>query len=118
MIGRVCGPAERFMQLRPSQPLDTWRVTPALLQNLLGTVTFLHWGVAKLASGDMRRVEQAAMMDLQAKAEKYERKAARYEESAQRAAAGPQRALYEELARYYGGLATDFRHVLAKQMAA
>jgi hypothetical protein len=58
------------------------------------------------------------MLDLRAKAEKYERKAARYEECAERARGGAQRALYEELARYYGGLATDFRHVLAKQMAA
>jgi hypothetical protein len=57
------------------------------------------------------------MMDLRAKAETYEKKAARCQEFA-RATAGPQRALYEELARYYDGLATDFRHVLAKQMAA
>jgi hypothetical protein len=66
----------------------------------------------------MRWVEQTTMMDLQAKAEKYETKAARYAESARSATTGPQRALYEELARYYEGLATDFRHVLAKQMAA
>jgi hypothetical protein len=58
------------------------------------------------------------MTDLRAKAEKYERKAAECQESAQRAADGPQKALYEVLAGYYGGLATDFRHVLAKQAAA
>jgi hypothetical protein len=58
------------------------------------------------------------MTDLRAKAEKYEDKAARCQETAQRAADGAQKALYEELARYYGGLATDFRHVLAKQALA
>ena len=58
------------------------------------------------------------MTDLRAKAEKYESKAARCHESAQRATDGPQKALYEVLAVYYGGLATDFRHFLAKQKAA
>ena len=57
------------------------------------------------------------MTDLLAKAETYENKAARYQEFA-RATAGSQRALYEELARYHAALAADFRHVLAKQMAA
>lgn len=58
------------------------------------------------------------MTDLRAKAEKYESKAAKCQASAQRATEGPQKALYEVLARYYGGLATDFRQVLAKQAAA
>ncbi len=58
------------------------------------------------------------MTDLRAKAEKYESKATRCRESAQRATHGPQRALYEVLAGYYGGLAMDFRHVLAKQETA
>lgn len=58
------------------------------------------------------------MTDLREKAEKYEVKAAKCQESAQRAADGPQKALYEVLADYYGGLATDFRHALAKQVAA
>jgi hypothetical protein len=56
------------------------------------------------------------MTDLLAKAEKYESKAARCQETAQRAADGAQKALYEVLAGYYGGLATDFRQVLAKQV--
>ncbi len=63
-------------------------------------------------------VEYLGMTDLRAKAEKYESKAAKCQETAQRAADGAQKALYEVLAGYYGGLATDFRHVLAKQMAA
>lgn len=58
------------------------------------------------------------MTDLRAKAEKYESKAAKCQESAQRATDGPQKALYEVLAGYYGGLATDFRQVLAKQATA
>jgi len=58
------------------------------------------------------------MTDLRAKAEKYESKAARCRESAQRATDGPQKAFYEVLAGYYGGLATDFRQILAKQVAA
>lgn len=58
------------------------------------------------------------MTDLRAKAEMYESKAAKCQELAQRATEGPQKALYEVLAGYYGGLATDFRQVLAKQMTA
>ena len=58
------------------------------------------------------------MTDLHAKALKYESKAAKCQESAQRATDGPQKALYEVLADYYGGLANDFRHVLAKQQMA
>jgi len=56
--------------------------------------------------------------DLQAKAEKYEGKAAKYQETALKAAEGPQRTLYEVLAGYYGGLATDFRHAIEKRKAA
>ena len=56
--------------------------------------------------------------DLQTKVEKYESKAARCEEWARQAAEGPQRAFYEVLARYYGGLATDFRQVIEKRKAA
>ena len=53
--------------------------------------------------------------DLQAKAEKYETKAAQCEEWARQATEGPQRSLYEELAGYYGKLATDFRQVIARR---
>jgi hypothetical protein len=56
--------------------------------------------------------------DLQAKAEKYETKTAQCEEWARQATEGPERALYEELAGYYGKLATDFRQVIAKRNAA
>jgi hypothetical protein len=56
--------------------------------------------------------------DLQTKAEKYETKAAQCEEWARKATDGPQRALYEVLAGYYGGLATDFRQVIAKSKTA
>jgi hypothetical protein len=56
--------------------------------------------------------------DLQAKAEKYETKTAQCEEWARQATEGPERALYEELAHYYGGLARDFRRVIAKRTAA
>jgi hypothetical protein len=55
--------------------------------------------------------------DLQTKAEKYETRAAQCEERAQLATSGPQRALYEELAGYYGKLATDFRQIIAKRSA-
>jgi hypothetical protein len=58
------------------------------------------------------------MTDLRAKAEKYESKAAKCQETAERAADGAQKALYEVLAGYYSGLATDFRQILAKQAAA
>jgi hypothetical protein len=56
--------------------------------------------------------------DLQTKVEKYEGKAAKCQEWARQAAEGPQRALYEVLANYYGGLAADFRQVIAKRKAA
>ncbi len=56
--------------------------------------------------------------DFRAKAEQYESRAAECRESAQKAKEGPQRALYEVLAAYYGGLARDFREVLAKQIPA
>lgn len=53
--------------------------------------------------------------DLQVKVEKYESKAAQCKEWAEKAAEGPQRALYEVLAGYYGGLATDFRQINEKR---
>ena len=58
------------------------------------------------------------MADLQTKAEKYRTKAAKCEETAQRAKVGPHRALYEELAHYYGELATNFQQVIEKRKAA
>lgn len=57
-------------------------------------------------------------MDLQTKAEKYEGKAAKCKEAALKAAEGAQRTMYEVLADYYGGLATDFRQALEKRKAA
>jgi hypothetical protein len=57
-------------------------------------------------------------MDLQAKAEKCEGKAAKYKEAALKAAEGAQRTMYEVLAGYYGGLATDFRQAIEKRKAA
>jgi hypothetical protein len=56
--------------------------------------------------------------DLQAKVEKYEIKAAQCEERARQSTDGPQRAFYEVLARYYGQVATDFRHIIEKRNAA
>ena len=56
--------------------------------------------------------------DLQTKVEKYETRAAQCKERVQQAAEGPQRAFYEVLAHYYGGLATDFRQVIARRQAA
>ena len=56
--------------------------------------------------------------DLQSKAVKYETKLAQCEEWARQAPAGPQRAFFEVLAGYYRELATDFRQVLAKRIAA
>ena len=56
--------------------------------------------------------------DLQTKVEKYEGKAAKYKEAALKAAEGPQRSMYEVLATYYGGLATDFRQIVEKRGAA
>jgi hypothetical protein len=48
----------------------------------------------------------------------YETKAARCEERARQASAGHQRAFYEELAHYYGAVATDFRQVIEKRKVA
>lgn len=56
--------------------------------------------------------------DLQTKAEKYEAKATRCEDWARQASDGPQRSFFEVLARYYGQLATDFRHVIEKRTVA
>ena len=56
--------------------------------------------------------------DLLTKVEKYETKAARCEESARQAPDEPERAFYQELANYYGAVATDFRHVIEKRKAA
>ncbi len=56
--------------------------------------------------------------DLQTKVEKYETKAARCEESARQATDEPERAFYQELANYYGAVATDFRQVIEKRKAA
>ena len=53
--------------------------------------------------------------DLQAKMEKYEGKAAKYKQSALKAPEGAQRSMYEVLANYYGGLATDFRQAAEKR---
>jgi hypothetical protein len=58
------------------------------------------------------------LIDLQAKAEKYERKGAQYQELAQQTPDGPQREFYKVIADYYGDLATDFRQVLARRQAA
>jgi hypothetical protein len=55
------------------------------------------------------------MMDLEAKAEKYESKTAQCKEWARQAADDPQRNFYEELAGYYSQVAEDFRRVIAKQ---
>jgi hypothetical protein len=55
------------------------------------------------------------MMDLEAKAEKYESKTAQCREWARQATDGHQRNFYEELAGYYSQVAEDFRHVIAKQ---
>jgi hypothetical protein len=56
--------------------------------------------------------------DLLTKVEKYETKAARCEESARQATDEPERAFYQELANYYGAVATDFRQVIEKRKAA
>jgi hypothetical protein len=64
------------------------------------------WGVAPMD------------MDLQIKLEKYEGKAAKCKEAALKASEGPQRTMYEVLADYYGGLATDFRHAIEKHKVA
>jgi hypothetical protein len=57
-------------------------------------------------------------MDLQIKVDRYEAKAAKCSEAAAKAGEGAQRTLYEELARYYGGLASDFRRAIEKRNAA
>lgn len=56
--------------------------------------------------------------DLQAKVEKYESKASKCREAAQQSTNASQRAMYEILAGYYGGLATDFRHAVEKRKIA
>ena len=56
--------------------------------------------------------------DLLTKVEKYETKAARCEASARQAPDEPERAFYQELANYYGAVATDFRQVFEKRKAA
>ncbi len=58
------------------------------------------------------------LIDLQAKAEKYETKVAQCEAWAKQAPDGAQRAFYAGLAEYYANLATDFRQVLAKRQFA
>ena len=58
------------------------------------------------------------MAELQTKVEKYESKVADYEQRGRQATGGPQRAFYEELARYYSSLATDFRQIIEKRKAA
>jgi len=58
------------------------------------------------------------MSDLRTKLERYECKAAHCMRAAQEAPDQAGRAFYEELARYYDELATDFRRVIAKQTEA
>jgi len=53
--------------------------------------------------------------DLQGKMEKYEGKAAKYKEAGLKAPEGAQRSMYEVLANYYSGLATDFRQAAEKR---
>jgi hypothetical protein len=55
---------------------------------------------------------------LETKVEKYQSKATKCREAAEQAANGSQRAMYEVLAGYYDGLATDFRKVAEKRTAA
>jgi hypothetical protein len=55
------------------------------------------------------------MIDLETKVEKYESKTAKCKELARQATDRHQRDFYEELAGYYGQVAADFRHVIAKQ---
>ena len=57
-------------------------------------------------------------MDFQAKVVKYEGKAAKCKESALKAAEGAQRTMYEVMAGYYDGLATDFRQAIEKRQVA
>jgi hypothetical protein len=81
---------------------------------------FSNGEAAKLLSQVVFVVAWSGAMeaDLQTKVEKYEGKAAKCKEWAEQAKEGPQRALYEVLAGYYGGLATDFRQVIAKRTVA
>jgi hypothetical protein len=55
---------------------------------------------------------------LETKVDKYATKAAKCRETAKQAANGSQRAMYEVLAGYYDGLATDFRKIAEKRAAA
>jgi hypothetical protein len=57
-------------------------------------------------------------VDLPAKVEKYESKAAKYREAALAAREGAQRSMCEVLARYYDGLAADFRQAVEKRKTA
>jgi hypothetical protein len=87
------------------------------LRNFLRAAIF--WPHANILSKVVRVAwSDAVVTDLQTKVEKYEIKAAQCNESAREAIEGPQRALYEVLAGYYGQLAADFRHVIAKRQAA
>jgi hypothetical protein len=52
------------------------------------------------------------------KLEKYESKAADCEKAVQEVPGVRERAIYEELSRYHGELATDFRKVVAKRRAS
>src|SRR6266481_7800818 len=67
---------------------------------------------------DLRQGQVPMVTDLLTKVEKYETKAARCEESARQATDEPERAFYQELANYYGAVATDFRQVIEKRKAA
>ena len=53
--------------------------------------------------------------DLKTKLERYEGRAAHCSRAAQEAKNEPSRKFYEELAHYYGELATTFRQVIAKR---
>lgn len=55
---------------------------------------------------------------LQSKVEKYESKAAKCREAAEQSSNGSQRAMYEVMAGYFDGLATDFRQVVEKHKIA
>jgi hypothetical protein len=87
------------------------------LQYLLHSAIFSNPARATLPRG-MLRAESAMETELQGKVEKYEAKVVQCEEWARQAPEGPQRTFYVVLAEYYGGLAKDFRQVLAKRKAA
>ena len=55
--------------------------------------------------------------DLRVKLDRYEAKAAHCQRAAQEATDEAGRAFYEDLADYYGSLATDFRQVIANREA-